>query len=447
MGNEQSNGQNNDLGNLKNLSKDKDHVAAQQKASDSSANSKSLSSYKCKYSVDSDGVTFYPSPHLSEEEDICTKQLETTSFLKSQRMKDIQKKTKFVELEAVSDWDLQIVDDGTANISPFILGAVKAFNNHYPFKISPNNIFLMILQAIAVNVDKNSEKLRTKFVAHSGKMKLTVKRDSRDFKLRKQCRTNDWGSVIGEFVEQIDENTVKDTALLMQAQFSDSDMVDVVSNKITIMDICKNYFEYEFICVPGCGFPKITLSGTKDDWTELKAKVNALLSTKVDKEWGEQWKHSLLPVLDRFIGAFDGKIDCLFWNSMIKAGVTVKELASSGGPMYQRDHWFSGWFNVLFPYICRQNGDYVDNQYCRPYSEEESYANGEIGDAGKGGNDIKVYPMGLSSAPVKTLYIDAETKRKYEYEMTLISGCVGYRQCPKTCEISPATAWVIAYDK
>jgi len=277
--------------------------------------------------------------------------------------------------------------------------------------------------------------------------KLTVTRDSRDFKLRKQCRTNDWGSVIGEFVEQIDENTVKDTALLMQAAFSSSDAVDVVSNKITIMDICKNYFQYEFICVPMCGFPKITLKGTKEDWVMLKAKVKTLLSSKVNTEWGRKWALSLLPVLDRFIDAFDGKIDCLFWNSMIKAGVTVKELASSGGPMYQRDHWFSGWFNVLFPYICRQNGEFEDNQYCRPYSEEESYANGDVADAGKGGNDIKVYPMGLSSAPVQTIYIDAETEQEYQYEMKFLSGIVGYTQCSKTSEISPATAWIIAYDE
>jgi len=415
--------------------------------SKSKVSSSSLSEYKCKHNVSASGVSFYPSPHLSNEKDICTKKLETTPFLQSTKMKDIQQKVKWGHFEAISNWDALIVDDGTSNISPFILGAVKAFNEHYPFTISPNNIFLLILQAIAINVDQNAEKLRSKYVAHDAKMTLTVQRDSRDFVLREQCRTNDWDSVIAEFVEQIDKNTVDDTAEMMLAEFSDTDAVDIVSNKITVMDICKNYFEYEFVCVPMCGFPKITLKGTKRDWVTLREKVDALLTSKVDRKWGHQWKQSLLPVIDRFIAAFEGDIDCLFWNSMIRAGVTVRELASSGGPMYQRDHWFSGWFNVLFPYICTNDGQFVDNKYCRQYSTDESYAKGDIGDAGGEGNDIKVYPLGLSSAPVKTLYIDAATEKEYRYKMKFLSGTIGYTQCPESRGIELVTAWIIAYDE
>eukprot|EP00483_Globobulimina_turgida_P009940 UN09959 len=180
-------------------------------------------------------------------------------------------------------------------------------------------------------------------------MKLTVIRDSRYFVLREQKRNNDWNSVIQEFVQQINENTVADTCKLMEADFSDSNIIDIISNKICVMDICKNYFEYEFLCYPLCGFPKITLTGTKQDWIKLKEKSAKLLSTKVEKRWGESWKTALLPLLDRFIDAFDGKIDGLFWNSMIKYGVTTHEIQTSGGgPVYEREEWFSGWFIFYF---------------------------------------------------------------------------------------------------
>merc|ERR1712087_652628 len=130
---------------------------------------------------------------------------------------------------------------------------------------------------------------------------------------------------------------------------------------------------------------------------------------------------------------------------MCKSGVTVEELASSGGPMYQRDYWFSGWFNVLFPYICTDDGRFVANKYCRAYSEEEGYAKGGVEDAGTEGNDVKVYPLGLSSAPVKTHYEDAKSGKEYDFEMKFMAGLLGYTQCPKTYTIEPVTGWIIAY--
>ncbi len=408
----------------------------------------SLYNYQCNYQINKDGsITFYPSPHLSKN-DVCTKILPQETFLTSQKFKNIKEKVKGLnELEAIHDFDVTVCKDYTTNISPFIKAAIKAFNQHYPFKISTNNILLLVLQAIAVHVDKNAEKLREKYVKHEGKTTLTVVRDSRYFVLREQRRNNDWNGVIKEFVDQIDKNTVKDTVELMESDFSDSTIIDKVSSKICVMDICKNYFEYEFICVPLCGFPQITLSGNKSDWVKLKEKVEKLLEIKVTKKFGKQWGESLLPLLDRFIAAFDGDIDCLFWNSMAKSGVTVTELSSSGGPMYQRDHWFSGWFNILFPFICSNQGEFKDNTFCRPYSMNDDYVKGGVKNAGDHGNDIKVYPIGLSSAPVKTKYIEAATEKEYNYKMKFVSGMIGYTQCDKTYQIEPVTGWMIAYDE
>eukprot|EP01083_Nonionella_stella_P010707 30466_1 len=399
----------------------------------------------CKYHINNDGsVSFYPSPHLKPE-DLGTRVLDKTRFINSQKLKDIKSKLKYSQLEALYDFDAQIIEDYTCNISSFVLGALRAFNLHYPFKISPNHIFLLILHAIAINVDKNAEQLRDKYVKHEGKMLLTVHRDSRVFVLREQCKTNDWNAVITEFVEQIDANTVTETTELMEANFSDSTTVDVIANKICVMDICKNYFDYKMICVPACGFPKITLSGSKSDWVSLKHKADALLSDKVNKRWGAQWKEALLPLLDRFIGAYDGNIDGLFWNSMIKYGVTERELESSGGgSVYFRKEWFSGWFNILFPYVCRSDGTFVNNMYCQRFSKGHDYV-GKPEDPGTDGGDIKQYPIGLSSAPVEMFYIDAKTEEEYLYDMKFISGIIGYTQCAKTLEIEPVTGWLITY--
>merc|ERR1712244_143265 len=80
----------------------------------------------------------------------------------------------------------------------------------------------------------------------------------------------------------------------------------------------KHYFEYYMMC--GCGFPQITLKGTKDDWILLKKKLEAILKQKVLNEFGVKWATAIMPVIDRFIAAYDGDIDCLFWNSMLRRG-------------------------------------------------------------------------------------------------------------------------------
>ena len=110
---------------------------------------------------------------------------------------------------------------------------------------------------------------------------------------------NDWAGVIDEFCDQIDKNTVKDTVELLEADFSNATKIDKINAKITIMDICKNYFRYGMRTC--CGFPKITLTGTKEDWIKIYNKSEKLLKTKVDPKFGQTWGDALLPVLQRCV--------------------------------------------------------------------------------------------------------------------------------------------------
>ena len=177
------------------------------------------------------------------------------------------------------------------------------------------------------------------------------------------------------------------------------------------------------------------MTGTKDDWVLLRKKAFRLLSSKVDRKWGYEWKASLLPVLDRFVAAFDGTIDCLFWNSICKSG--------GGGS------WLSGWFNVLFPYICTTDGQRVTNRYCQAYSPRAGYAKGGAQDAGKEGNNINMFPLrlGLSSAHVHVeTHNENPNGEKYEYKMKFMAGMLGYTQCPKTYQVAPVIGWIIAYE-
>ena len=111
-------------------------------------------------------------------------------------------------------------------------------------------------------------------------------------------RKNDWAGVIDEFSEQIDKNTVKDTVSILESDFSNATKTDKIVTKVTIMDICKNYFDYEVLTE--CGFPRITLTGTKQDWIKIYNKTQLLLKNKVDPKFGQEWGKALLPILQRF---------------------------------------------------------------------------------------------------------------------------------------------------
>ena len=49
-----------------------------------------------------------------------------------------------------------------------------AWSQHYPFRFKPGHIWLLKLQAVAIAVAENAEKLRDKCVKHDEKMKLKI---------------------------------------------------------------------------------------------------------------------------------------------------------------------------------------------------------------------------------------------------------------------------------
>eukprot|EP01084_Bolivina_argentea_P290536 499075_1 len=273
-----------------------------------------LFDYKPKYKINgkTGSVTFFPSPHLKDNE-YGKKIFPTEKFMNSSQLKHFLSKLGCSSIESTYDWDAEIVkkDD---SFHGFARAMEIAYFDHYPLRIKVSHIWLLIMHAIAAHIDINAEKLRAKYVNHNGKKELIV--DRAEFV--KGSRKNDWASVIDEFAQQIDKNTVNDIAKILENDFSVTTKLEKIASKVSLMDACKHYFNYVVRC--GCGFREITLDGSKADWMNLKKKVEMLFKDSVDKEWGNKWCKPLFDILDRFIDVYDGEIDCLFWNSMVRRG-------------------------------------------------------------------------------------------------------------------------------
>jgi hypothetical protein len=196
------------------------------------------------------------------------------------------------------------------------------------------------------------------------------------------------------------------------------------------MDVLQNYFEYRVSTL--CGFPSITLEGQLEDWQKIRVNAETLISQRCKAEFAADWLPALLPLLDKFIEEYQKAqqgipSDEVFWNSMCKRGST----GGSGGYT-----WFTGWFNIFFPYL-KEN---EVNCYCVPYSTSLDYVReGRVPNSRSMVPDIRYFPDGLSTAPVKWMYFGKEILLEFK------SGFICAKQDPETKTISANMAWYIVF--
>ena len=78
-------------------------------------------------------------------------------------------------------------------------GLVLAYKNHYPITITPDMIWILILQGFSRFMEKYKEEVREKFVNFSGKKDLFILRNN----LTPSTATKeDWDGIMKEFVEK-----------------------------------------------------------------------------------------------------------------------------------------------------------------------------------------------------------------------------------------------------
>lgn len=86
----------------------------------------------------------------------------------------------------------------------------------------------------------------------------------------------------------------------------------------------EQYFNHEMHTL--CGIPNITLRGTLQDWKNVRSRAEQLLNKLVLPEFANMWKPVLLPVLDEFVNAYEGKVNAEFWQSCCKRYQVLKRI-------------------------------------------------------------------------------------------------------------------------
>lgn len=335
-------------------------------------------------------------------------------------------------------------------IHPFLLAVNTAYDKHYPLVLSPDMIWLLILQGLASHVNANAEALRKKFVTHNGKLVLNVKRDA----FQKGNPDNDWEGVFAEFSSQIRTHIGPDTHGLIVNEFSTTGAVEKAAMEISLMDTLQSYFVYSMTTV--CGFPGITLEGTTSDWQQLRGRAQHL--SEYDLDW---WIPNLLPVLDQFVLASQNQPNKTFWCDFYK----LAHLGSGGSHI-------QGHILNLFPYLGSKHpsnaqlvADYetfIRGEARRTEAQVQaelarfktSLERGERSPAGSdtlhrnpfigkgplklhGGITTDAVSTKMSSAPMIWDYLGTS------YQMELLAGFVGATQDRTALAIRPTIGWAV----
>ena len=221
---------------------------------------------------------------------------------------------------------------------PILEGYYQSYAKHIPVTVSPDILWMLIVQGFSRHIDQNAEKLRNKFVDFDGQKTLIVNGD--EWTIEEITREG-WESTFAAFVELIKRNAGDSMIKIITPTFSTTTPTIQVSSQIAIMSCFKNYFKYIRL-YGGCGFPYINLQGTLKDYEELKSKVEKLKGFDID-----DWIMELIIIIDKIIETKKGKIDIDFWKNMIKNKETIEPRGS--GALTKVEN-IDGWLLNFYPY-------------------------------------------------------------------------------------------------
>jgi hypothetical protein len=180
-------------------------------------------------------------------------------------------------------------------------------------------------------INQHAEVFRDVFVNHTGKKKLVVKTAS----------VFNWNHLLELMNQRIDENVKSDLGL--EPTFTTTTRVTQSVAALTKMASFKKYFTYGWVMC--CGIPTVDLTGTLEDWLQLREKVSKVTKLITSQDHMVNWSKHVMALLDRLIQTYQVGNGILpnrlqqFWSRI----VTFVPYGSGS------QRYISGWCKVLLP--------------------------------------------------------------------------------------------------
>ena len=161
----------------------------------------------------------------------------------------------------------------TKGVSNILQGFYSAYENHLPIRLTPDIIWLLIVQGFAQHVNYNAEYLRNRIVNFENKKKLEL--IITKYHSYKQMKPEDYENLFENMAEQIKKNIGEELVNTIDFNFSTSSKITKVVGYTSIMSAMKKYFEFRGDCHM-CNYPYIILEGSLEDWESILKKTKEL---------------------------------------------------------------------------------------------------------------------------------------------------------------------------
>lgn len=211
-------------------------------------------------------------------------------------------------------------------LNGLVLATDLSFAQHTPLALSPDHLWIAILQGYAIHCNKEPESVRAFFTDSAEKKDLICQVPP----------TPDWPEVGEALATLLGAHIGEKKVNLLSGDFSTTTPVERMVQRICMMQATAPFYNY-FRMHTLCGIPYITLLGCTEDWTLLRQRAVALM----DLGAPEFWKEKLLSLVLKFEEAARGNADTAFFREF------YTESGGSGGP------FVAGSINALFPYTFR----------------------------------------------------------------------------------------------
>lgn len=338
-----------------------------------------------------------PVPFLVDNVTPSTEVLATSDFLAAIQEK-LARKVLMSPVEG-----RQVVSVPTECSNPLVEAIHLAFSRHLPLELSPDAIWLTIVQGFSHHINKFPEDLRGRLVAHQGQRDLEQEIDK-------------WGpkelaAAVAGFSRQIREATDPAIHDALICDFTTTTTEARTASEVAIMDTYSHYFRFTIsLCI--CGIPKITLTGSVDDWQRMRERIEIFESFGMD--W---WVQRLRPILDHFVLAAAGEPDREFWQGMYKFRPPKGPYSAS---------MVTGWVVDLFPYL----GDAPNRKRNHAFDDG-------------GGREIAsgAFPAGLCKVSVRLRLLDGNRREVSTRALDLVAGLFGLQQLGT--RLTPVISWCL----
>ncbi|CAG8789137.1 6912_t:CDS:2 [Dentiscutata erythropus] len=214
-----------------------------------------------------------------------------------------------------------------------VAAILQAYNGHQHLCLSPDDIWLVIVQGVCHHIKLNPGTSRNSFIKPKEIDIYTETVLSVDPETK--CLVGNWPNCISQLVKAADKQ-MKRTNLpsLLQCNFSTTTTSSVIASRLALLDNTKNSCSYNLGIF--CGIPKVTLKGSSDDWVLIQKKLDALRPLFPELDF---WFNRVGKVVSKLIETYNGEVDQKFWKSI------AKEEYGCGGPPE-----LTGWVTSFFPY-------------------------------------------------------------------------------------------------